>query len=176
MVLIWKPFKGYMTLLGFYHLTIAPVPRNNPWKFIADILSYLTVSNLKRCHIPFKATLVPLKIKSPRPLHAAFDCKGFLITHKHTEILGCIPCVMVIFLSTRQAEPIYVSQTWMDGHYQMYYLPASQSIIIWSYILCNLIQVCEVNTSFVASFLLWSCWLNVLSVDTIDNTHFVVNC
>ncbi len=46
------------------------------------------------------------KIKDPRPLRAALDSDRFLITDKHTEILDCIPCVMVIFLSTRQAEPI----------------------------------------------------------------------
>ncbi len=49
-----------------------------------------------------------LTIKSPRPLHAALDREPFLITDKQTEILGCIPCVMVIFLSTRQAKPIYL--------------------------------------------------------------------
>ncbi len=47
------------------------------------------------------------QIKRLQPLRAALDCERSLITDKHTEI--CIPCVMVIFLSTctRQAEPIY---------------------------------------------------------------------
>ena len=47
------------------------------------------------------------EIISPRPLHTALDREHFLITDKHTEILDCIPCVVAIFLSTRQAEPIY---------------------------------------------------------------------
>ncbi len=40
-------------------------------------------------------------------MRAALYRERFLITDKHTEILDCIPCVMVIFLSTRQAKPIY---------------------------------------------------------------------
>ena len=45
--------------------------------------------------------------KNARPLRAALDRERFLITDKQTESFGCIPCVMVIFLSTRQAKPIY---------------------------------------------------------------------
>ncbi len=41
-------------------------------------------------------------IKSPRPLRAAFDRKCFLIPDKQTEILDCIPCVMVIQKLERQ--------------------------------------------------------------------------
>ncbi len=47
------------------------------------------------------------KLKAPDRCAQLFDREHFLITDKQTEILGCIPCVMVIFLSTRQAEPIY---------------------------------------------------------------------
>ena len=69
-------------------------------------------------------------IKSPRPLQVAFDSERFLITDKHTDILGCIPCVMVIFhvlwcfCCTRQAKPKYaMSLKRTDGRYQTYYLP-----------------------------------------------------
>ena len=53
-------------------------------------------------------------IKSPRLLCAALDRECFLITDKHTE---CIPCVMVIFLSNQQAQPIYheSADKWTDG-------------------------------------------------------------
>ena len=33
-------FNGYMTLLGFCHLTMAPVPMNNPRKFLDIGWSY----------------------------------------------------------------------------------------------------------------------------------------
>ena len=59
-------------------------------------------------------------IKSPRPLCAAFDRKRFLITDKHTEILDCIPCIMVI--SHKQSSKQTNTQT--DGRYQTYYLPS----------------------------------------------------
>ena len=50
----------------------------------------------------------PIKeLKAPDRCARLLDREFPLITDKHTEILGCIPCVMVIFLSTRQAEPIY---------------------------------------------------------------------
>ncbi len=48
-----------------------------------------------------------MELRAPDRCEQLFDRECFLITDKQTEILGCIPCVMVIFLSTRQAEPIY---------------------------------------------------------------------
>ncbi len=47
------------------------------------------------------------RLQAPDRCAQLFDRKHFLITDKQTEILDCILCVMVIFLSTRQAEPIY---------------------------------------------------------------------
>ncbi len=37
-------------------------------------------------------------------LNEALDHEHFLISDKQTEILDCIPCVMVIFLGTWQAQ------------------------------------------------------------------------
>ncbi len=48
-----------------------------------------------------------LILKAPDCCAHLFDRERFLITDKQREILGCIPCVMVISLSTGQAEPIY---------------------------------------------------------------------
>ena len=64
-----------------------------------------------------KCPLAHRIIKSPRPLRTALDHKSFLITDKHTEILDCIPCVMVIFLTNGRTD----GRT--DGRYQTYYLP-----------------------------------------------------
>ena len=50
---------------------------------------------MKRSHV----------LKAPDRCVQLFDRERFLITDKQTEILGCILCVMVIFLSTWQAEP-----------------------------------------------------------------------
>ena len=70
-----------------------------------------------------------------------FDCEHPLITDKNTEILDCIPCVMVILLHSasqalisltpQQAHSVKTSQThWnrqshnrTDGRYQVYFLP-----------------------------------------------------
>ncbi len=67
------------------------------------------------------------KIKNPRPLRAAFDRECFLIVGKHTEILDCIPCVMVFLLHSASRAQISTA-TWQthkrtDGRYQTYYLP-----------------------------------------------------
>ena len=75
-------------------------------------------------------------IKSPRPLCAAFVREHYLIMDKHTEILVCIPCVMVLLLHSASRAQISTAtcqtvqklerkqtngQT--DGRYQTYYLP-----------------------------------------------------
>ena len=72
------------------------------------------------------------EIKSPQPLRAALDRKCFLITDEHTEVMDCIPCVMVIQTGER---PQPSKRT--DGCYQTYYLPASRSItrgISWNWL------------------------------------------
>ena len=50
------------------------------------------------------------EMKSPQLVRTALDREHFLITDKQTEILGCIPCVMVIFRSTHKW-----TDGWMDG-------------------------------------------------------------
>ena len=64
------------------------------------------LENLKCIHTHKKK----YELKAPDRCCAAFD---FLITNKCTEMLDCIPCVMVIlhvswcFCCTRQAKPKY---------------------------------------------------------------------
>ncbi len=44
----------------------------------------------------------PTVLKAPNRCAQLFDRKHFLITYKQTELLGCIPCVVVILLSTHK--------------------------------------------------------------------------
>ncbi len=130
-----------------------------------------------------------LKIKSPRPLRAALDCERFLITDKHTEILDCIPCVMVIFPSTRQADhrsngsgvrALTDGRTdgqtdgQTDRRYQTYYLPcfavdnneASQKYytrdIYSSLVYTRFIRVAQ-NEAHLNIKLLHLCFMTILS-------------
>ncbi len=50
-------------------------------------------------------TLVCCVHQVTRLLHAALDCKRSLINDKHTEILDCIPCAMVISLALGKLSP-----------------------------------------------------------------------
>ncbi len=68
-----------------------------------------------------------LKLEEPDRCTQLVDREHSLITDKHTEVLDCISCVLVFFLSTWHAEPIYRPLRSMhkrtDGRYQTYYLP-----------------------------------------------------
>ncbi len=85
-------------------MTLLPPPPHFPLILSVSISMILTF-NFFITGLPPSSNI--LAIKSPLLLCAALDHERSLITDKHTEILDCIPCVMVIFLITQQAEPIY---------------------------------------------------------------------
>ncbi len=84
------------------------------------------------------------ELKAPDRCAQLFDRERSLSTDNHTEVLDCISCVVVFFLSTLHTEPIYrplrslhivlkqesvnrqtgkQTDKRTDGRYQTYYPP-----------------------------------------------------
>ena len=91
----WPHQKGIHPKGDYLHITTS---MNNfmplPWHSTVDLYMRAGMESSSKFKVPDRCAQL-------------FDRECYLITEKHKEVLDCIPCVMVFFLSTRHAEPIH---------------------------------------------------------------------